>query len=101
MSRIDAAYDAGISHIERGMRVVLLPVIQGNPLLQVVAGWDELFEQLQASPQRHMRLEQESRVVGRLGQGEALLRYVPRRLSIPPYVKPPQPYQHREQLRRL
>ena len=81
---------------------MLLRIVEGDALLQVGASRDQLAQPEQVPPERKMGFEEECRVVDPLGQAEALFCQFPRRLVLRPHqVKPPQPKQYREELRRL
>ena len=62
-------------------------------------GQGYLAQPEQAHPERKMGFEAERRVVHPLGQAEALLRQLPRRLVLRAYlIKSPQPKQDRKEL---
>jgi len=52
---------------------MLLGVIEGNPLLRVLLGRDELSQEMQGVPQRYVGPQEESGVLYALGQAEELL----------------------------
>jgi len=82
------------------MGAVLLRVVEGDPLLQVGAGCDQLSQPEQGCPQGPMGLQEERRGLEALGYAKELFRQCVRLLQLRPYqIIPPQPMQDREKLR--
>jgi hypothetical protein len=82
--------------------MMLLAIIERQPLLQVRSTRGQISKVVECSPQRMVGHQQERRIVDALGQAEALLGQLPRRLVFRPHqVKPPQTPQDREELRGL
>jgi hypothetical protein len=46
------ANHSGVLLIEKGMGAVLLGAVEGNPLLEVLSGWDKLSQEVQSNSQR-------------------------------------------------
>src|SRR5262252_10733244 len=79
-----------IRAIAKGQMVVLLALIERQPLLQMRSTRDQLSKVVFCSPQRIIGHQQERWVVSALGQAEALLGQLSRRLVLRPHqVKPP------------
>ena len=70
--------------VEHRQGAVLLGVIEGDPLLQVGVGRDELSQRFAGCPEGLMGADEEGRVVRTLRQVQTLLRHLPRRLELCP-----------------
>src|SRR5215216_5267647 len=81
-------------------RVVLLGGIEGDPLFQVGAGWDQLAQSIQGDPQDLVGPYEARWLWLVLGQREALFRELPCRLELPPVkIKHPESRQNDEEPR--
>ena len=79
---------------------MLLGIVEGDALLQVGTGRDELAQPEQGISQSAVPLQEERRVVLALRQGEELLGQLTGALEVPPHIiKPPEAKQHRDDLR--
>src|SRR5262249_22501213 len=100
MGRTGQAKHPGVQSIEKGMGAMLLGVVEGDPLLCVLSGWNNLSKKEKGIRQRHMGLQEEIRVLYALSQMQELLSQLVRRLQLRPHqIKRPQSKQHREELR--
>jgi len=75
-----AAYPGIMPAIEKGMRAVLLEVVEGHTLLCVLASRGYFSEVERGGPQRVVGLQEESGILYTLSQTEELLPQFPRRL---------------------
>ena len=99
---IGAAPHPQVHAITEGQMMVLLAIIERQPLLQVRSTRGQLSKVVECSPQHIVGHQQERLVVDALGQAEVLLGQLPRRLVFRPHqVKSPQPPQDREEFRGL
>ena len=88
--RIAEAPCPGILPVEEGMRAVLLRIVEGDTLLQVGQGRDELAKTEQAISQGPIALQTEGRVVLALPQGKEFLCHFPGGLQVTShFVKSP------------
>src|SRR5919201_2443852 len=86
----------------KGQHAMRLPVVEGDRLLQVGVCRSRLPEEQEASSQRKLGLQQAGGIVQPVGQAEALLRQLARRLVLRlREIKSPQAKQHRKELWRL
>ena len=71
---------------------MLLGIVESNPRFQVLSGQGKLSKQEQGIPQYVVSPHKEDRVVGVLGQAQALLCHLTGRLELRPHkIKYPQP----------
>src|SRR5262245_46169869 len=84
------------------MGAVLLGVVESRALLQVCSSSGQLSAIEQGESERVVSLEEERWVLEALGESEELLSQLPRRVELRPRaIKPPEPSQRGEELRRL
>jgi hypothetical protein len=94
------AKDSGV--VQDGMGAVLLGIIEGTALCQVLLRQNKLSEVLKRLSERPMRLHEECRVAGALGQAEEPLPQLACRLVLSPdAIKRPPSHQGHEELWRL
>src|SRR5262249_37742444 len=91
-----------VQAIAEGQMLVLLAIIERQPVFQLYSTGGNLSRVVFCSPQCMAGPHYERRILTAWGQTEALLGHPPRGLVLPPHeVKPPQPPLDREALWRL
>ena len=81
------------------MGLVPLGIVEGDALLEVGAGKDELSKPDEGIPKSTVTLQEECRILLAFGQGEELLCQLTCRLQVSSYlIKSPQTKQHWEDL---
>ena len=78
-SGISSARHPRVLPVADGMGMVLLGVVQGDPLLQMGLGSGELAQIVQGVPKGIVGLQEKRRVSDMLSQGEELVPQLPRR----------------------